>query len=429
MVEQWTENPCVVGPIPTGGKKHPFRMLFLCSYSFIVTGAKLCHNDTMDDSINSKKIKVVFAGGGTGGHIYPGLAVADCLREIAQKSNVSAEIFWFGNSCGMDKNLVENSGSVDKFVGIPSGKLRRYFSLKNFTDFFKISFGFIKSYFMLLKIRPDVLFSKGGFVSVAPCAAAYFLRIPVFTHECDFTPGLATRINARFADKIFLSYDETKKYLSAPKAKKSLVTGNPVRPVFYSPNPESGRKFLFDGRSDYDQKKPVLLVLGGSLGAHQLNELVSQNLEWLTERFNLVHQCGAKDAPFMPQNMSGYFLHPFIYKEMCDVVSCADIVLARAGANSLFECSVLGKPLVLVPLCGSGTRGDQVDNAKFFEEKGAAFVLLGDKATSTNMKEMLGKMLDSDTRAKMAANSRKITEGRRPAQKIAEIIFEETLRK
>ena len=367
----------------------------------------------------------VFAGGGTGGHIYPGLAVADCLREISSKNSQEIKIVWLGNSSGMDKDLVEKSGSVDEFVGIPSGKLRRYFSFKNFTDFFKIFAGLVKSFFVLLKLKPAVLFSKGGFVSVPPCVAAHFLKIPVFTHECDFTPGLATKLNSKFATKILVSYEETKSYLPLAKRDSAIVTGNPVRPVFYSANPENGRKFLFSERSDYNPEKPILLVLGGSLGAHQINALVAENLDWLTERFNVVHQCGAKDAGEMPQNHDGYFLHPFIYKEMCDVISCADIVLSRAGANSIWECSVLGKPMVLIPLCGSGTRGDQVDNAHFFEEKGAAIVLLGEYAESAYMKSALEKMCDSTFRMNAALASKSLSEGKRPAQRIAEIVWNE----
>ncbi|MBR0496109.1 MAG: undecaprenyldiphospho-muramoylpentapeptide beta-N-acetylglucosaminyltransferase [Treponema sp.] len=373
-----------------------------------------------------KKIRntIVFAGGGTGGHIYPGLAVADEVRAIASKNNQEIKIVWLGNSGGMDKNLVENSGSVDEFIGIPSGKLRRYFSFKNFSDLFKIFAGLVKSFFTLLKLKPAVLFSKGGFVSVPPCVAAKFLRIPVFTHECDFTPGLATRLNSKFATKILVSYDETKAYLPSDKREKAVVTGNPVRPVFYNTNPEEGKNFLFSERSDYNPEKPILLVLGGSLGAHQINELVVQNLDWLCERFNVVHQCGAKDADSMPKNHDGYFLHPFIYKEMCDVISCADIVLSRAGANSIWECSVLGKPMVLIPLCGSGTRGDQVDNAHFFEEKGAAIVLLGEYAEESYLKSALERMLDPEFRENAAVQSKSLSEGKRPAQKIAEIVYE-----
>ncbi len=374
---------------------------------------------------NDNKLTFVFAGGGTGGHIYPGLAVADELRSLAKSNQKEIQIFWIGNNKGMDRELVEKSGSIDKFIGVPSGKLRRYFSLQNFLDVFKIFAGLVKSYFTLLKLKPDLVFSKGGFVSVTPCMAASLLKIPVLTHECDFTPGLATRINSRFAKKVLVSYEETKKYLRADKRERALVTGNPVRPIFYEPNPQNGKKFLFANRSDYNPLKPILMILGGSLGAHQINELVAENLDWLCERFNVVHQCGAKDADAMPKNHDGYFLHPFIYKEMCDVISCADVVLARAGANSIWECSVLGKPMVLIPLCGSGTRGDQVDNAKFFVEKGAADMLLGDDVNFENLKSSLEKMLDSTKRINAAAASKALSAGKRPAKKIAEIILEE----
>lgn len=378
------------------------------------------------------EVTVAFAGGGTGGHIYPGLAIADELRQMAAESGKSVRICWFGNSVGMDREIVEKSGSADLFVGIPSGKLRRYFSLRNFLDVFRILAGFFKSLFKLLSLRPRVLFSKGGFVSVPPCLAASILRIPVLTHECDFTPGLATKINSHVAEKILLSYDETKKFLPERNREKCVTTGNPVRPVFYTLEEKcenSGKKFLFSERDDYDAGKPILLVLGGSSGAHQINSLVVENLGWLTERFNVVHQCGAKEAGEMPVGVSGYFLHPFIHSEMCDVVKCADVVLSRAGANSIWECAVLGKPLVLVPLCGSGTRGDQVDNARFFAERGAAFVLNGDEANSENLRKSLEKMLDPDFRKSVAMSSKSLSDsvqvgGKRPARRIAEIILE-----
>ena len=367
-------------------------------------------------------IKIAFAGGGTGGHIYPGLAIADELKTIASEKNVDIELFWFGNSSGMDRNIVEKSGSVNKFIGIPSGKLRRYFSLKNFFDIFKIFAGFVASFFKLLFIRPVVLFSKGGFVSVPPCIAAKLLGIPVFTHECDFTPGLATRINSKFASKILLSYEETKKFFSAEKQNKTIVTGNPIRPVFYSANAKAGLEFLFEGK-DFDSSKPILLVLGGSLGAHQINQLIVENLDWLTSKFHVVHQCGAKDKDFVPAAKKGYYPYPFIYSQMPDVIAASDIVLSRAGANSIWECSVLGKPLVLIPLCGSGTRGDQVDNAAFFEKQNAAKVLLGDDVTFDNLKKLLEFLLDSSERDVMAMASKKMSEGNRPAKVIAEIIF------
>lgn len=383
--------------------------------------------------MGKRSLKIAFAGGGTGGHIYPGLAIADELRVLASEKGIPVELDWFGNSSGMDRNLVEKSGSVDTFIGIPSGKLRRYFSFRNVLDVFKIGAGFVASFFRMVRMRPDVLFSKGGFVSVPPCVAASVLGIPVLTHECDFTPGLATRINSRFASRILVSYEQTKEFLGARLRERAVATGNPVRPVFYegdeAENAKNGREFISkDGK--LDAGKPILLVLGGSLGAHQLNSLVAENLGWLCERFNVVHQCGAKDAESMPRGRDGYFLYPFIYKEMRDVISSADVVLSRAGANSIWECAVLGKPLVLVPLCGSGTRGDQVDNARFFSERGAAEVLLGDDADSEHLRTALSSMLDAEKRAKAAEASRSLSlgtmaDGKRPARRIAEMILEE----
>ena len=367
-------------------------------------------------------IKIVFAGGGTGGHIYPGLAVADELKKIAEKNNLKIKIYWFGNSSGMDRTLVEKSGSADRFCAIPSGKLRRYFSIKNFFDVFKIIAGIVVSFFRLLFIRPAVVFSKGGFVSVPPCFAARILRIPVFTHECDFTPGLATKINSRFASKILVSYPETVKFLPKNKQSLAVVTGNPVRPVFYEADAQKGRKFLFEGKN-VDLKKPVLLVLGGSLGAHQLNELVVENLAWLTEHFNVVHQCGSKDASFVPSQTDSYFPYPFIYEQMPDVIACADVILSRAGANTVWESAVEKKPSVLIPLCGNGTRGDQVDNANFFKERGAAFVLTGNEAVFENLRNCLEKLLDKKERDLMSQKMAELASGKRASLKIAELIF------
>ena len=376
-------------------------------------------------------IKVVFAGGGTGGHIYPGLGVADALREICKQNGADVKIFWLGNSSGMDRNIVEKNvdafgvKSSDLFYGIPSGKLRRYFSLKNFFDLFKIVLGFFASFFILLKIKPDVLFSKGGFVSVPPCAAARLLGIPVFTHECDFTPGLATRINSRFAKSVLLSFEKTRDYLSPSARKKTVVTGNPVRPVFYKADAKRGLSFL----GIQKKNKPLLLVVGGSLGSMEINRLIKENLSWICSRFILVHQTGEKN--FNKSDFSSgtaipvYMPYPFIYSQMPDVISASDAVLSRAGANSIWECSALSKPMILVPLTGSGTRGDQEDNARFFEKSGAALVLSGKDATSENLKNALEKLLIDDNRKKMSSASGKLSEGEKPAEKIAKIIYNE----
>lgn len=370
-------------------------------------------------------VKIVFAGGGTGGHIYPGLAVADELKNLAKENGEDIKIYWFGNTGALDKTIVKNSGTADFFLSIPSGKLRRYFSLKNVFDLFKIFAGFCVSFVKLFFIRPALLFSKGGFVSVTPCIAAKLLRIPVLTHECDFTPGLATKINSRFATSVLLSYKETVNFLPKKIQAKTMITGNPVRPSFYTASAQNGRQFLFEESEgqDMERAKPMLLVLGGSLGAHQLNSLVVENLDWLTEHFLVVHQCGSKDKDFVPKKSKNYRPYSFIYNQMPDVIACADIVLSRAGANTLWELAVLGKPSVLVPLCGSGTRGDQIDNARFFEKNGCALVLEGDEANAQNLKTALEKLSDAEIRKDMTIKALLLSSGERPAKKIAQLIF------
>lgn len=378
-----------------------------------------CHNNAM------RRLTIVFAGGGTGGHIYPGLAVADELRTLLVERGVSDSVrmVWLGNNAGMDRDIVERSGSVDAFCGIPSGKLRRYFSMRNVLDVFKIGAGFVASLFRLAVLRPMLVFSKGGFVSVPPCAAARVLRIPVFTHECDVTPGLATRLNSRFASKILISYEETRQFFGTKKQSRIVVTGNPVRPVFYTADAERGQAFLFSARPR-NETKPVLLVLGGSLGARQINELVTQNLDWLCERFTVVHQTGKAGAALTEIVHDDYYPFAFIYDELCDVLAASDLVLSRAGANSIWECAALGKPMVLVPLCGNGTRGDQVDNARFFAARGAARVLVGAEADSEHVRQALTALLDTTVREKAATESRALGGGKRAARTIAELMLE-----
>lgn len=380
--------------------------------------------------MSRKKIVIVFAGGGTGGHIYPGIAIADELKKNSNEST-KIEIHWIGNSKGMDsaiieKNLLSSGGSIFCFHGIPCGKLRRYFSLKNFTDFFKIFAGFIKSFFILKKIKPDFLFSKGGFVSVSPCAAAAILKIPYFTHECDFTPGLATRINSKKASKILISYEETKNYFSSFQKGKCVVTGNPVRPAFYNDSSKAGKKFL---GIDNGCKKNILLILGGSLGATQINNLVIECLDELKKDFIVVHQTGKKFAQENPDIMSSgddsYKPYEFIFNEMVSVIQSADIIISRAGANSLWECAVCSKPMILIPLCGAGTRGDQVDNAEYFASKGAAIALTGKDATKENLLNALSEMKISETRNKFAENCKSICKEKRPSEIIANLILEQ----
>lgn len=373
-----------------------------------------------------------FTGGGTGGHIYPGLAVADELKILAKNSNKNIQIEWIGNSKGMDSNIIKKAlgpdslPTVDKFYGIPSGKLRRYLSIKNFFDLFKIAAGFFKAFHILHKTKPAVLFSKGGFVSVPPCIAAHILKIPVYTHECDFTLGLANKINFKSADKMFVSYEETKNRLSKEDQKRVIVTGNPIRPSIYNGNKEKGFAFL-----RIKPSKPVLFVLGGSSGAKQVNELIFENIEYLCKNYVVVHQTGLLNADdnkatlLKEKYSDSYLPYNFIYEQMPDVLACADVILGRAGAGTIWESAVLYKPMVLVPLCGSGTRGDQVDNALFFKEKGAAEVLLGQDADSNHLIQALDKMLDSNIRQKYSDAVKQVVGQNIPAKTIAKLLIGE----
>lgn len=404
----------------------------------------------------NEKMIVAFTGGGTGGHIYPGLAVVDAL-----KNEKNCTVYWLGSSSGMDKTLVEKSGSCDKFIGIPSGKLRRYFSVKNFFDIFKIAAGCIKAFFVLLKIKPAFLFSKGGFVSVPPCFAAKLLKIPVYTHECDFSPGLATKINTRFASRIFVSYEETKKFFSVPKQKQIIVSGNPVRPIFFNAKPELGEKFLQNSNIERqknaeqiakienlqngektlnfqfknEEKKPVLLVLGGSGGAKQINNLIWQNIEWLCERFIVVHQTGASQNEDANKNLQNetvkslqmqkkYLPFQFIYEEMPHVLAFADLVFCRSGANTLWEAAITSKPMLLLPLEGSGTRGDQVENAKYFEHLGAALVIRSGQNEENEMKNALEQLCKKEKRLEITENIKKLVGKQNPAMFIAQTLLE-----
>lgn len=386
---------------------------------------------------------IVCTGGGTGGHIYPGLAVADELKE----RDSSVRIIWFGSSSGRDKDMVEANRnrrglpSVDGFVGIPSGKLRRYFSLQNLFDLFKIAAGFFTALFYLKRIKPQAVFSKGGFVSVPPCAAAKVLGIPVYTHECDFSPGLATRLNSRFAKRILLSYEQSKRFFPAKLQSSLAVTGNPVRPVFYEADAARGLAFL--GVENTKSSKPLLLVLGGSSGARQINDLIFKNLGWLCEHFIVVHQTGrgsdykrAVSAEFEAVRAAKHYLpYDFIYADMPHVIAACDIVFSRAGANSLWECAVCAKPMLLLPLAGAGTRGDQVENAAYFAGQGAALILeaqctsAGADAVSAKdelsaaLRSNLAKMLEPDFRLTMGKSARKAIGKEKSAQKIADILY------
>jgi UDP-N-acetylglucosamine--N-acetylmuramyl-(pentapeptide) pyrophosphoryl-undecaprenol N-acetylglucosamine transferase len=298
----------------------------------------------------------------------------------------------------MDRGIVEEEGIA--FFGIPSGKLRRYFSFRNFWDIFKVLAGFFAARRILKREKPDLVFSKGGFVSVPPCAAAASLGIPLCTHESDLSPGLATRINSRFAQRIFITYEATAAFFP-PKYKSRLrLTGNPVRPEFHKADAARGRAFL--GIAEGER---VLLVLGGSQGAREVNELVRRCLGELTGPYIVVHQTGPH-APGDPVRSERYRPYPYFKEEMPQVIAASELVLGRSGAGTIWECAALGKPMVLIPLRGSGTRGDQVENALVFERAGAAAVLAGAGVSPETLAQTVLSIAENkERRAAMARSS------------------------
>ena len=345
---------------------------------------------------------IAFTGGGTGGHIYPGLAVAGVLRERAG----DCRVFWIGSNRGMDRAIVEAAGI--EFVGIPAGKLRRYLTLKTIPDAFRVLAAFFAARRVLKERRADLLFSKGGFVSVPPCAAAASLGIPVLTHESDFSPGLATRINLRFVRKTsglaFTAYRETRLPLPADRIR---LAGNPVRGAFRGADAAAGRRFLGLG-----PESRILLVLGGSQGAREINDLVRDSLAGLLEHYTVVHQYGPElSAPEAgsPAGENRYLPLAYIGSEMPDVLAAAELVMGRSGAGTIWEAATLGKPMLLIPLSGAGTRGDQVENARYFAGIGAAEVLRGGDATAENLLSRVRHLAcDSELRERMAAAAERI---------------------
>jgi UDP-N-acetylglucosamine--N-acetylmuramyl-(pentapeptide) pyrophosphoryl-undecaprenol N-acetylglucosamine transferase len=364
-------------------------------------------------------VSIAFTGGGTGGHIYPGLAVLAELKKLL--SGREFQLFWIGSSA-LDRRLVEETGI--KFFRIPSGKLRRYFSLRTIVDFFKVIGGFFAARKILKKQKTLFLFSKGGFVSVPPCAAASSLGIKVFTHESDFSPGLATKINARYAARtkgvIFTSYEETARFFREPIREHVTVSGNPVRSIFHCADAEKGRAFL-----GVDEDARILLVLGGSQGSVEINELIRAVLPELTQIYTVVHQTGPNLSWDIPAS-GKYKPFPYIKDEMPHVMASTELVMGRSGAG-IWEWAVLGKPMLLIPLRGSGTRGDQVENANYFQQAGAAQVL-GENTTPQELLNAVNSFAqDEEKRKTMSTASAKIGE-RDGAVIIARVLAEETRR-
>lgn len=305
------------------------------------------------------KYKIIMTGGGSAGHVTPNLALVPTLRTL------DYEVKYIGSKDGIEKEIINKEGIP--YYEISSGKLRRYFDVKNFTDPFKVIVGIKDAYSVLKKEKPNIVFSKGGFVTVPVVIAAKLRGIPVVCHESDMTPGLANRLTTPYTTKLCVTFPESLKHV---KGDKGVLTGTPIRRELLKGSREKGRRFL-----NFDDLKPIMMVIGGSLGSKAINEAVRGALNEILKHYNVVHICGNGNVDTSLKHIKGYRQFEFIREELPDVMTAADFVLSRAGANSIFELLALKKPNLLVPLSRNSSRGDQILNAASFEKSGYSMVI------------------------------------------------------
>lgn len=302
--------------------------------------------------------KIILTGGGTAGHVTPNIAIIPTLKEMGY------DVSYIGTYNGIEKKLIEEIGIP--YYGISSGKLRRYFDLKNFSDPFRVIKGYFEAKKLMKTLKPDVVFSKGGFVTVPVVLAAAKRKIPVAIHESDMTPGLANKIALPKATKICCNFPETK----ALFGDRAIVTGTPIRAELFTGNKDKALEFC-----GFKEHKPTLLIVGGSTGSVKVNEAIWSCLDTLLKTYNVIHICGNEKTNPKYDGISGYAQFEYIKSELADIFALADVVISRAGANAICELLALKKPNILIPLSLAASRGDQILNAQSFEKSGYSYVI------------------------------------------------------
>ncbi len=319
------------------------------------------------------KYKIIMTGGGTAGHVTPNLALVPGLKKRG------FEIKYIGSKDGIEKEIIRDAKIP--YYEISSGKLRRYFDFKNFSDPFKVMKGVLEANKILKREKPNVIFSKGGFVAVPVVIAASMKKIPVVSHESDLTPGLANKLSAPFCTKLCVTFRESLNYI---KDNKGVLTGTPIREEILNGSKEKGREIC-----GFKDNKEVLLVIGGSLGAKSINEAVRNNLDEILKNYNIIHICGKNNLDKNLNGKSGYLQFEYVKEELPHLLKLADYVISRAGANVIFELLALNKPTLLIPLSKKISRGDQILNANSFEKEGYSIVLDEDEMIEDDKKIIL----------------------------------------
>ncbi|MBU3105545.1 undecaprenyldiphospho-muramoylpentapeptide beta-N-acetylglucosaminyltransferase [Clostridium gasigenes] len=305
------------------------------------------------------KYKIIMTGGGTAGHVTPNLALTPKLKENG------FEIKYIGSVLGIEKEIIKDAKIP--YYEISSGKLRRYFDMKNFSDPFKVMKGVFQASKILSKEKPDIIFSKGGFVAVPVVIAASMKKIPVVSHESDLTPGLANKLSAPFCKKLCVTFRESLNYI---KDGKGVLTGTPIRREILEGSKIKGKQIC-----GFKDNKDILLVIGGSLGAKSINDEVRRNIKEILKEFNVIHICGRGNLDKECEKINGYRQFEYVKEDLPHFLQAADFIISRAGANVIFELLVLRKPTLLIPLSRKISRGDQILNANSFEKEGFSLVL------------------------------------------------------
>ena len=322
--------------------------------------------------------RIILTGGGTAGHVTPNIALLPGLQKLGY------DVHYIGSYNGIEKDLIEKQNVP--YHGIASGKLRRYFSVKNFTDPFRVLKGFGEANKLIKTLKPDVIFSKGGFVSVPVVMAGKKNHVPVIIHESDMTPGLANKLSFSSATKICCNFPETVKCLPAEKA---VLTGSPIRQELLTGDKEKAKEFC-----GFTTDKPVILIIGGSLGATPVNDAVRKVLPELLKDFQVIHLCGKNKLDESLNGLEGYAQFEYISEELKDLFALTDIVISRAGANAICELLELRKPNLLIPLSASASRGDQILNARSFKEQGFSLVLEEEEITDEKLIAAIHQLYD-----------------------------------
>lgn len=323
--------------------------------------------------------KIVLTGGGTAGHVTPNLALIPFLKEEGW------EVIYIGSEKGIERSLIEAEGIP--YYSIPTGKLRRYLSKDNFSDMFRVVKGVAEAKKRIKEIKPDLVFSKGGFVAVPVVLAAKANGVPVIIHESDITPGLANKIAMPFAKVICTTFPETIGHISK---QKGVHTGSPIRKELFEGNRQKGLEIC-----GFDGNKPVLLMMGGSLGAVKLNQCLRAELSALLQKFDIIHLCGKGNLETKLLKQKGYKQFEYVSAGLADLFAAADTIVSRAGSNSICEFLALKKPHLLIPLSKNASRGDQILNAASFAKQGFARVLPEEEMTPESLMENIHTLYEN----------------------------------